>query len=56
MLSPCPSLMSEGELLSESYDVREEWPICMEEIMVQGNCSSAYAITAAQSLSERLCI
>eukprot|EP00360_Condylostoma_magnum_P000123 CAMPEP_0168314736 /NCGR_PEP_ID=MMETSP0210-20121227/9373_1 /TAXON_ID=40633 /ORGANISM="Condylostoma magnum, Strain COL2" /LENGTH=34 /DNA_ID= /DNA_START= /DNA_END= /DNA_ORIENTATION= len=34
MLSPCATLVNEGELLSESYDLREEWPMCMEEIMV----------------------
>lgn len=55
-LTPCQSYMSEGDLIPEKFDAREQWPGCIEEVQKQLNCSSSYAIATASSLSERFCI
>mmetsp|Transcript_74549 Transcript_74549/g.198024 ORF Transcript_74549/g.198024 Transcript_74549/m.198024 type:complete len:451 (-) Transcript_74549:20-1372(-) len=46
----------EGGTLPPAYDVRESWPTCISEPYNSGNCSSSYAIAAAQALSARFCI
>jgi len=55
-MTPCQTYLNEGGLVPEHYDVREEFPHCMTDIYVQGNCSSSYALSVASSLSERFCI
>lgn len=43
----------------ESFDIREKWPECkdvFEDIYVQGNCSSSWAISVATSIQSRRCI
>ncbi|CAG9323468.1 unnamed protein product [Blepharisma stoltei] len=55
-LTPCQTYLNEGGLVPDHYDVREEFPHCMSDIYVQGNCSSSYALAVASSLSERFCI
>ena len=55
-LTPCQSLMNEGELIPEQFDARDQWPGCIEEVQKQFNCSASYAIATASSLSERFCI
>jgi hypothetical protein len=43
----------------ESFDVSEKWPECkdvFEDIQVQGNCSSSWAIAVATSIRDRRCI
>jgi cathepsin B len=54
--SPCETLFMEGEIVPLAYDLREQWPACVEPVAFQGNCSSAYAIATASMLSERFCI
>lgn len=40
-----------------NFDAREKWPNCLTgPVYDSGNCSSSYAIAAAQSLSARFCI
>mmetsp|Transcript_55631 Transcript_55631/g.125544 ORF Transcript_55631/g.125544 Transcript_55631/m.125544 type:complete len:450 (-) Transcript_55631:119-1468(-) len=46
----------EGGTLPPAYDVRENWPTCVSSAYNSGNCSSSYAVAAAQSLSSRFCI
>lgn len=46
----------EGGVLPSSYDVREAWPTCVNEVIDSGNCSSGYAIAAASALASRFCI
>lgn len=46
----------EGGALPPSYDVRDSWPDCINPAYDSGNCSSSYAIAAADSLSSRFCI
>ena len=55
-LSPCESMMLEGELTPDAYDLRETWSSCVEPIYNQGNCTAAYAFSTASVLSERFCI
>lgn len=55
-LSPCASYSNQGVLLPESFDFREESPICVEPVYLQGNCSSSYAISAASVMAERFCL
>jgi hypothetical protein len=43
----------------DSFDVSEKWPECkdvFEDIQVQGNCSSSWAISVATSIRDRRCI
>jgi hypothetical protein len=43
----------------ENFDVSEKWPHCkdvFEDIQVQGNCSSSWAISVATSIRDRRCI
>ena len=55
-MSPCTSYMNEGELVPQAYDLREEFPHCMQEVMSQGNCSAGYAFATAAVASERFCM
>lgn len=55
-MAPCQTYLNEGGLVPESYDIREEYPHCMTDVYVQGNCSSSYALSVASALSERFCI
>lgn len=56
MSSPCETLFNEGEVVPDHYNVKDQFPACIEPVAFQGNCSSAYAISAASMLSERFCI
>lgn len=46
----------EGGVIPPSYDSRENWPGCFGEVQDSGNCSSSYAIAAAETLGARFCI
>ena len=48
--------MNEGELVPSSYDLRDEFPHCIQEVKAQGNCSSSYAFATAGVVTERFCI
>jgi cathepsin B len=55
-MSPCTTYMNEGDLVPLSFDLREEYPGCIQDVLSQGNCSSGYAFAAASITSERYCI
>ncbi|CAG9770813.1 unnamed protein product [Ceutorhynchus assimilis] len=49
----------ENEDIPESFDAREAWPKCTDIIGMigdQSTCGSAWAIAAAASMSDRICI
>jgi len=53
----CPSdEATEGGALPPKYDARESWASCFSEVADSGNCSSSYAIAAADVLATRFCI
>jgi len=53
----CPSDEGvESGALPPSYDARENWAACFSEAADSGNCSSSYAIAAADVLATRFCI
>lgn len=41
--------------LPMSFDWRKENPDCVQEPMLQGNCSSAYALVGASVMQDRVC-
>lgn len=47
---------TEGGVIPPSYDVRDNWPGCFGDVRDSGNCSSSYAIAAAEVISARFCI
>lgn len=55
-VNPCDTYNAEGELVPSTYDIREEFPDCMEPVAFMGNCSAGYALATASVLSERFCI
>ena len=55
-IKACHSYRNEGELVPISYDLRDEFPHCIQEIQNQGNCSSSYAIAVASVASEKFCM
>lgn len=53
----CPSdEATESGALPPKYDAREAWASCFSEAPDSGNCSSSYAIAAADVLATRFCI
>ena len=42
--------------VTESFDVREQWPECKIEIREEGACSSSWALSAIEVLAWRFCI
>ena len=44
--------------LPDNYDLRKEYPYCqsLQEIYNQSYCSSSYAISSSQTISDRICI
>jgi hypothetical protein len=46
----------EGGAIPSSYDVRTNYPGCFGDVVDMGNCSSSYAIAAAEALAARFCI
>jgi hypothetical protein len=43
----------------DPFDVSQQWPECrdvFEDIQVQGNCASSWAIAVATSIRDRRCI
>lgn len=55
-VNPCDTYSSEGDLVPSAYDIREDYPDCIEPVAFQGNCSAGYALATASVLSERFCI
>jgi len=47
---------TEGGVIPPSYDARDNWPGCFGDVQDSGNCSSSYAIAAAEVLAARFCI
>lgn len=47
---------TEGGAVPPSYDVREAFDGCIGPVYDAGNCSSSYAIAAAESLGSRYCV
>lgn len=53
----CPSdEATESGAIPKKYDARESWASCFSEASDSGNCSSSYAIAAAEVLATRFCI
>lgn len=46
----------EGGTIPVNFDGRSKWAECFGEVVDSGNCTSSYAIAAAQSLSMRYCV
>jgi len=46
----------EQTIIPDEYNFREEHSECAGLVMNQGNCSSAYAVSAASTLSDRFCL
>lgn len=46
------------EDIPESFDSRDNWPQCptLREVRDQGNCGSCWAISAVETMSDRICI
>jgi len=46
------------EDLPDNFDSRDQWPNCptLKEIRDQGNCGSCWAISAVETMSDRVCI
>ncbi|CAJ0594153.1 unnamed protein product [Cylicocyclus nassatus] len=46
-----------NEPIPERFDAREKWPYCdsMKQIRDQANCGSCWAVSAASTMSDRLC-
>ena len=42
-------------ILPDSYNFREEYPMCARPIQTQGNCSSSYAIASVSAITDRWC-
>lgn len=44
--------------LPENFDPRDKWPYCstLEEIRDQGSCGSCWAVSAAEAITDRICI
>mmetsp|Transcript_42121 Transcript_42121/g.78288 ORF Transcript_42121/g.78288 Transcript_42121/m.78288 type:complete len:351 (+) Transcript_42121:64-1116(+) len=40
----------------EVFDARQKWPLCFLPPYEMGNCSASWALAAAASLSQRICI
>jgi len=48
--------MGEGGALPSTYDAREAWPTCFSSVANSGNCTSSYALAAADTVALRYCI
>lgn len=46
----------EGGALPSSYSARESWPTCFSSVADSGNCTSSYALAAADAVALRYCI
>lgn len=55
---PCKSkdLSAEDMLLPESFDWRQQFPACVQEVKSQGNCSASYAVATLSMVSDRICM
>jgi hypothetical protein len=55
-LPPCRTSQEEPENpLPTEFDWREKNPDCVQEPVMQGNCSSAYALVATSVMQDRVC-
>ena len=52
----CPSKEDKTAIVPEAYNFREIHKECAAPVMYQGACSSAYALTLASMVSDRLCL
>lgn len=52
----CPSREDRTTIIPDQYNFRTEHKECAGEVINQGYCSSAYAITASSVLSDRICL
>ncbi len=55
-LKLCSSDDDDGKIIEDSYNFRTENPDCAAPIYNQGNCSSNYAVIAASTIADRLCL
>jgi hypothetical protein len=52
----CRTSSEESETaIPESFDWREQFPDCVQEVANQGNCSAAYAMVATSVTEDRIC-
>ncbi|XP_050311717.1 cathepsin B-like isoform X2 [Anthonomus grandis grandis] len=55
---PRPSLLRTNKEIPEHFDSREKWPHCASlfRIWDQSHCGSCWAVSAAATMSDRICI
>jgi len=47
---------TEGGVVPPKFDARTAFPACVSPVVDSGNCTSSYAIAAAESLAHRFCV
>lgn len=54
-ISPCKSKEDEEAIVPEKFDWREQYPACVQPVLVQGNCSASYAMSTLSTVADRMC-
>ena len=55
-IAPCKTKDSApDEILTESFDWRQQYPLCEQVVTSQGNCSSSYAVATVSMVADRIC-
>ena len=55
-VAPCKTREDNpDEILPEKFDWREKYPECVQNLTLQGNCSSTYATVAVSTVADRIC-
>ena len=55
-VAPCKTREENpDEILPEKFDWREKYPECVQNLTLQGNCSSTYATVAVSAVADRIC-